>query len=148
MIYNSSGNKIPMKGVMRVFITDNILVCVTQQKTCERLIKHGATLNSKVEADLYVIHVAKDGFNFLGNAKEAEALEYLFGISKQAGADLTVLRSENIADAIVEFANNKNIGHIILGANPVDSKEDSIISELKRKLSFCKFYIMPANELE
>lgn len=137
-----------MKGVMRVFITDNIMVCVTQQKTCERLIKRGAALHNKIESDLYVIHVAKDGFNFLGNAKEAEALEYLFGISKEVGADLTVLRSQDIAQAIVEFANSKNIGHIILGANPIDCKEDGIISELKSKLPFCQFYIIPANELE
>lgn len=131
-----------------MFVTDNILVCVTQQKTCERLIKRGVALNNKVDSDLYVIHVAKEGVNFLGNAKEAEALEYLFGISKGVGADLTVLRSQDVVEAIADFANSKNIGHIVLGAAPAEGQDDGIISDLKSKLPFCQFYIIPANELE
>lgn len=38
----------------------NILVCVTQQKNCERLILHAAEIKNKLKADeLHVIHVAK-----------------------------------------------------------------------------------------
>lgn len=49
---------------MALYISDNVLVCVTQQKTCERLIKRGALLKNKYKSELYVIHVAKEGIIF------------------------------------------------------------------------------------
>jgi K+-sensing histidine kinase KdpD len=136
-----------MKGVINVYISDNIMVCVTQQKTCERLINKGASLQEKLKGDLYVIHVVKEGVNFLGNDKEGDALEYLFDISKGVGANLTVLRSQDVVKALAEFAENNKIGHIILGEPSGDCKEEGIVSELKNKLPFCEFHIIPSKEL-
>ena len=127
-------------------VKENILVCVTQQKTCERLIKKGAHLREKLGGDLYVIHVAKEGVNFLGNQKEAEALEYLFDISKNVGAELTVLRANNIISTIEKFAVEKSIGHIILGETTDDFNDDGIIKEIRDSLPSCEFYIMSRNE--
>lgn len=136
-----------MKGAIDVYIAENIMVCVTQQKTCERLIQRGADLKNKLDGDLFVIHVAKEGVNFLGNKKEADAIEYLFEISKGVGADLTILRSEDIADTITEFAQNKRIDHIVLGEPPTESKYEGIVNKLQERLPQCNFYIIPANEL-
>ncbi|WP_242948693.1 universal stress protein UspA [Caloramator quimbayensis] len=132
---------------MKVYMTDDIMVCVTQQRTCERLINKGAILKEKYGSNLYVIHVAKEGTDILGSKDEGNALEYLFDISKGVGADLTVLKSRDIVEAIAEFAVRKNIGHIILGEPPKEYKNEGIIAELKSKLPLCRFYIIPANEL-
>ena len=69
-----------------------VLVCVTRQKTCERLIVEGARMAQELGAQLHVIHVAKVGDNLLGNPSESEALEYLYQISDH-GADMTMIRS-------------------------------------------------------
>lgn len=42
----------------------NIMVCVTQQKTCERLIKKGKELKDKIDGELHVVHVAREDENF------------------------------------------------------------------------------------
>jgi K+-sensing histidine kinase KdpD len=118
------------------------MVCVTQQKNCERLIQKGATIKEGLEGELFVIHVAKEGVNFLGNNKEAEALEYLFDKSKEVGADLTVLRADSIVDTLMDFIKNKKIHHIVLGEPPVDCMEDGIVVELKTKLPKCVFHIV------
>ncbi|HHV59861.1 MAG TPA: universal stress protein UspA, partial [Clostridiaceae bacterium] len=34
----------------------NVMACVTQQKTCERLIRKAAEINKKEKGSLYVIH--------------------------------------------------------------------------------------------
>lgn len=119
-----------------------ILVCVTQQKTCERLIKKGAFIRDELGGELYIIHVALNGLKFLGNSKEGEALEYLFGISKSVGAELNVLRSDNIQKTIVEFAKEHKITDVIVGEPPQDNSSD-IISELKHKLNNAEIHIMP-----
>ena len=81
-----------------------IMVCVTRQKTCERLIRMGEKIANHSKGELSVVHVAKMGTNFLDNPHEGEALEYLFQISKHAGADLSVLRSDNVVNTLVKFA--------------------------------------------
>lgn len=125
----------------------NILVCVTQQKTCERLIMKAANIRNELEGDLFVIHVAKNNWNFLDNAKEGEALEYLFGISKSIGANLSVLKSDEIVKTIADFAKEHQIGLIILGQSPNDHKENNFYNELKSKLNNVEIKIISQNEI-
>ena len=122
-----------------------ILVCVTQQKTCERLIKKGAALRDELGGELYIIHVALNGLKFLGNSKEGEALEYLFGISKSVGAELTVLRSDNILKAITGFAKDNKITKIFNLSTRInfETQNNTIIGELEHKLPSVDFHIMP-----
>lgn len=122
----------------------NILVCVTQQKTCERLIRRAAELRDEMNAgELFVIHVAKNEWNFLDNAKEGEALEYLFGISKSVGANLSVLKSDNIVDTLVEFAQSHIIGTMVMGSSPNDHKENLFAGELKMLLNNIEIVVVP-----
>ncbi|MCX7903209.1 MAG: universal stress protein [Caloramator sp.] len=122
---------------------ENILVCVTQQKTCERLIKRGAELKGNNEtSELYVVHVAKEGDNFLNNPFQDDALEYLFEISKEYGASMTVLRSNLIAKTIAEFARTNNVSDIVLGSSPSDYRNNSIIMELKGLIPEVNFHIV------
>ncbi|NLO81888.1 MAG: universal stress protein [Clostridiales bacterium] len=122
----------------------NIMICVTRQKTCERLIKVGRDIAGDGDARLYAVHVAKKGVNFLGNPDEGEALDYLFQVSKEAGAEMTVLRSEHVVDTLVEFARKSNISIIVLGESAQNTnREESIIDELKRNLPDLEFRIVP-----
>jgi len=125
----------------------NILVCVTQQKTCERLIRKAANLKNELKGELFVIHVAKNAWNFLDNIKEGEALDYLFRISKSVGADLSVLKSDNIVETIVAFAKEKNISHIVMGESPNDHKENNFFSDLKSMLPNIEITVVPQEEI-
>jgi K+-sensing histidine kinase KdpD len=122
-----------------------VLVCVTQQKTCERLIKKGVCVRDELDSELFVIHVAMNGLNFLGNSKEGDALEYLFGISKRAGAELTVLRSDDIVKTIVGYTKDNKITDMIVG-EPPNEHDNNIIRELKQKLPGVNIYVIPPEE--
>ncbi|TYQ16165.1 UNVERIFIED_CONTAM: universal stress protein family protein [Acetivibrio alkalicellulosi] len=121
----------------------NIMVCVTQQITCERLILKAADLRNELNGELFVIHVAKNEWNFLDNIKEGEALEYLFKISKSVGANLSVLKSDNIAETLVNFANENKITHIVMGESPNDHKENKFYLELKNLLTNVEIFVVP-----
>ena len=135
-----------MKGAFRLDITNNIMVCVTQQKTCERLISRGEALKLKYHGDLFVIHAAKEGTNFLGNQHESDALEYLYDISKNAGAEMTVLRSRDVPETLLDFARAKDIKHIVMGEAPSVNKENDIAEKLEKNLPECIIYIVPSNQ--
>ncbi|HEX2947633.1 MAG TPA: universal stress protein UspA [Clostridia bacterium] len=115
-------------------IEKNILVCVTQQKTCERLINAAHELVDEYSGKLYVINVVKSELHFLDSAKESEALEYLFGISKSVGANLSVLKSDDIPLTIAQYADENDIGCIILGKSPSEDNGDLFVKKLRSLL--------------
>ncbi|NLY67295.1 MAG: universal stress protein [Tissierellia bacterium] len=121
----------------------NIMVCVTQQKTCERLILKGNELIESEEDKLFVIHVVNEKEKFLDSYSDGEALEYLFQVSKKSGADLTVLRSKNILKTLVDFARDNEITHIIMGVSPVDKALSSgnIRLKLQNELPDVEFIV-------
>ena len=83
---------------------DHVLVCVTGQKSCGRLIEEGARIAAETGAELSVVHVAKMRDNFLGSASEAEALEHLFNISKSYDADMMLLRNDDVINTLASHA--------------------------------------------
>ncbi len=109
----------------------NVMVCVTQQKTCDRLIKFGYDFLGKEKGELFIIHVAHENFNFLGNSKEGDALEYLYQEALTYGANLTVVRSQNVLETLLDQLGRNKITHVILG----ESKEggNGFIDSLKEK---------------
>ncbi|NMB96511.1 MAG: universal stress protein UspA [Clostridiaceae bacterium] len=121
----------------------NVLVCVTQQKTCERLILKALELKRELDGELFVIHVVKDGLNFLDNPKEGEALQYLFEMSKSVGANLSVLKSDNVVGCIADFAKANRIDCIIVGESPRDQQSNSFNNKLKNLIPDIKIMIVP-----
>lgn len=110
----------------------SILVCVTQQRACERLIRAAAELK-KQDGDLHVIHVSKDNWNFVDNARDGEALEYLFTLSKSYGAELTILNSDKIPETIAQYAQHYGIELIVIGFGP-DGNQSPFIKRLSNLL--------------
>lgn len=123
----------------------DVLICVTRQKSCERLILTGYEQTKKNGGKPHVIHVAPIGENFLGNPREGEALDYLFHISKEVGAKMTVLRSDEVVDILTDFSLKNKIGVIVLGESPNPGDRCDIIEELKVKLPKVGFVVVPAS---
>lgn len=121
---------------------ENILVCVTQQKTCERLILKAAELRDGFKSELFVIHVAKNEWLFLDSKKESEALEYLYNVSKSVGASMTVQKSDEIVRTIADFSKENRIRHIVMGESPGDHKENIFSRELKKMLNNVEIHVV------
>jgi len=98
-----------------------------------------------MKGNLFVIHVAKNNWSFLDNIKEGEALEYLFGISKSVGANLSVLKSDEIVKTIAEYVRENKISCILMGESPDDHKENNFYKELKLLLSNIEILVIPQN---
>lgn len=90
------------------------MVCVTVQKTCERLIQQGAKLAG--DETLSVVHVVKPGQTVLGGSSESEALEYLYRASRTYGAEMEMLRSDDVIGTIVGVARDVGAEYLVVGA--------------------------------
>lgn len=112
----------------------NVMVCVTQQKTCDRLINYGFELQENGKGELFIIHVAHYEFKFLGNTEEGEALDYLYEKAVEYGANLTVVRSNHVFDTLVDLVEKNKITHLILGQSGETNEPNNIIGLLEERL--------------
>ncbi len=113
------------------------MVCVTQQKTCEKLIKKGVSLRESKDYDeMFIINVVKEDENFLYNSNDSEALEYLFSIARKADADLMVIKDDNITKALADYTVENDVGCVVIGVSPKgkDEKSHPIVKDLKKKI--------------
>ncbi len=117
----------------------NIMVCVTQQKTCERLIQFGYQLLEKSKeknaGELFIIHVAHYQFNFLGNSKEGVALEYLYEKALEFGANLTVVRSNDVIATLADLIHKNKITHVVAGASGDAQSNTNMMTKLQESIS-------------
>lgn len=96
-----------------------IMVCVTRQKSCARLIELGARLADRNEAGLLVVHALRNGDSVLGGENEAEAMERLFAKTTESGGELVIVRADDVAGTLAETAEKHAAKVIVLGATPV-----------------------------
>lgn len=112
----------------------NVMVCVTQQKTCERLIRKGADIKNEKGGRLLVIHVTTTSLQVLGNYSQPEALDYLYEISKNMDAEMTVIRSTEVIRTLVDFSRENHVDTIVMGESLRPSKENTLVDELRKRL--------------
>ncbi len=121
----------------------SVLVCVTGQKSCERLIVAGAELARREGVPLVVMHVARTGGGVLGYRNEPEALEYLLGCSVSHGADMFVKKSDDVVGAIESEARARKAAILVAGRAAGYSGWD-LLDELQGRLPGVRFEILRA----
>jgi K+-sensing histidine kinase KdpD len=120
---------------------EKIMVCVTSQKTSGLLIEAGAKLSRELKAELCVVHVARTGTHFLGRENDAAALEYLFARSSEVGAEMVVLRDENVVETLIAYAKQHRAGTIVLGSLAQDTAQ-TFFRTLQAGLPEVKFHLI------
>ena len=116
------------------------MVCVTQQKTCSKLIIKGNELINKEKDNLYIVHIINKKDKVLYGDNDGDALEYLFDLAKKMDAELIVQRSNNTEKEIIKLAKKINATDIVLGKSK-NNKESSFHHKLTNNLKKVNFII-------
>ena len=125
------------------------MVCVTQQKSCERLISYGASRMVSENDELHVIHVVKENWKYFGKLQETDALEYLFDVSKKHHASLSVIKAKDIESTLADYAEKHKITNIIMGSSQEKDEQQNMINRLQDRTKLqVKFEIVPINDEE
>lgn len=93
-----------------------VLVLVTMQHACARLIREGVDLALREGRPVKVLHVVNPDAAPVGEpAINAQALDYLYALSGEAGAEMCVLTSNVPVTAIANYAADCGARHVIMG---------------------------------
>lgn len=111
---------------------ENIMVCVTGQMQCKRLLSYALDLQKDKEQEVYLVHVSvTENKNFTDSMS---ALEYLYDQAVKNGASLSVLKPKTtILDTLVDFIKKNHVVSVVMGETREAISENSMIERLKKK---------------
>jgi len=112
----------------------NIMVCVTKQKTCDRLIEHGRSILGEQGGELSIIHVSQQQFNPFNHTKDGEALDYLYEKAMDHGVNITVVRSNDVVETLSNLALKNDIDCIVMGESRESGKNADLVTRLKQNI--------------
>ncbi|UOY91908.1 KdpD-like non-kinase potassium sensor [Ectobacillus sp. JY-23] len=128
-------------------IKERILVCVQYGSTAERLIRRGARMASRLNADLYVLNVRADSGDFNSPARNQILAEWE-SLTHQFGAEFIVepASGRKPADVIIDVASTYKITQVLLGQSARTRWEEitkgSIVNVIMRKTKNIDIHIV------
>ena len=89
-----------------------VIVCVTAQKNCEKLIKVGHSLSLSLKTSLEILSILSPE---RVDDDSGEALDYLFGLAKEFDAQFNVFFHSDPALIAAAYIAKKKAAHVIIG---------------------------------
>ena len=99
---------------------ETVLVCVTDQVSCDRLIRRGRELAEKRQCPLRVLHVRTRESTMLGNPDISSALNQLYSLARETDAEMEIIASPEVEKTITDYARTHQVTGIVIGASPRD----------------------------
>lgn len=96
--------------------TDQLLVGISTREHSERLIRHAARLASSLHSQWYVIYVDTPRSPYKRSKNKQNVLEAL-RLADELGAKTEIISAITVAEGLVSYAHQFNIGRIIIGQN-------------------------------
>ena len=97
---------------------ERILVCVTDQPQCSRLIHQGREWANQKGARLQVLHVRTRQKTMMGNPDIGAALNQLYADARAAEAEMEIIASSEVEKTIADYARKEQVTGIVIGSSP------------------------------
>lgn len=120
----------------------SVLACVTGQYDCDRIIKTAAHIADDCDCELRVLSVLKPTNDY---TNVSDQIEYLYLVSKEAGADMTVLFDNNASKAVSEFVKQNNVQRIVTGMH--DGGDQSFLVMFNREAPLIPITMVAKNNM-
>lgn len=118
----------------------SVLVCVTGQYDCDRLINAGFELAVDKGWDMHVlcVHAPVSNVGFM-----SDEIEYLYQTSKDLGADMTIAFNDNAPQTTADFAKKINAKALVTGMP--DNRPNGYVESVQRLLPKLKITMVTKN---
>ena len=115
------------QGLEQAPIPDKVMVCLSTRPGTERLIRVGARVAGRLATNWYAVYVNRPDEGKGHDDPEAfQRVEEYRRMAKDLGAQVITLNDKNVADALIRFAQQESISHVIFG-QPVRSRLDILL---------------------
>jgi two-component system sensor histidine kinase KdpD len=125
------------QGLEQAPIPEKVMVCLSTRPGTERLLRVGARVAGRLASNWYAVYVTRpEDDKGHGDPEAYHRLEEYQRMARDLGAKVVSLTDRNVSDALIRFAQQENISHVVFGQS-VRSRWDILLrgSVLNRFLS-------------
>ena len=115
-----------IQGLEQAPIPEKVMVCLSSRPGTERLIRVGARIAGRLATNWYAVHVTKPDDKGHGDPDGYHRLEEFQRMARDLGAQVVSLVDRNVSDALIRFAQQESISHVVFG-QPVRSRWDILL---------------------
>ena len=104
------------QGLEQAPIPDKVMVCLSSRPGTERLLRVGARVAGRLATNWYAVYVTRpDDDKGHGDPEAYHRLEEYQRMARDLGAKVVSLTDRNVSDALIRFAQQESISHVIFG---------------------------------
>jgi two-component system sensor histidine kinase KdpD len=103
------------QGLEQAPIPEKVMVCISTRPGTERLLRVGARIAGRLASNWYAVYVTRPDDKGHGDPEAFHRLEEYQRMARDLGAQVVSLTDRNISDALIRFAQQENISHVVFG---------------------------------
>ncbi len=104
------------EGLEQAVIPEKVMVCMASRGSAKRLLRVGSRIAGRLASDWYAVYVETPSEE-MGRIDPGDyvALQENIRFAEGLGAKVVKLKGKRVADALIDFARNEGITHVIFG---------------------------------
>ncbi len=103
------------QGLEQAPIPEKVMVCLSTRPGTERLLRVGARIAGRLATNWYAVYVTPPDDKGHSDPEAFHRLEEYMRMARDLGAKVVPLTDRNVSDALIRFAQQENISHVVFG---------------------------------
>jgi two-component system sensor histidine kinase KdpD len=104
------------QGLEQAPIPEKVMVCLSTRPGTERLLRVGSRIAGRLASNWYAVYVTRpEDDKGHGDPEAFHRLEEYRRMARDLGAQVVSLTDRNVSDALIRFAQQENISHVVFG---------------------------------
>jgi len=103
------------QGLEQAPMPEKVMVCLSIRPGTERLLRVGARIAGRLATNWYAVYVEPPDHDNRHDGELFQRMEEFTKLARDLGAKTVVLKSKRVADALIAFAQQENISHVVFG---------------------------------
>ena len=105
-----------VQGLEQAPIPEKVMVCLSIRPGTERLLRVGSRIAGRLASNWYAVYVTRPNEEMSHTDPEAfHRLEEYQRMARDLGAQVVILSEKNVSDALLRFAQEEGISHVVFG---------------------------------
>ena len=104
------------QGLEQAPMPEKVMVCLSTRPGTERLLRVGARVAGRLATNWYAVYVVRpEDDKGHGDPEGYHRFEDYQRMARDLGAEIVTLNDKNVSDALIRFAQQESISHVIFG---------------------------------
>jgi len=115
------------QGLEQAPMPEKVMVCLSTRSGTERLVRVGSRVAGRLATNWYAVYVARpEEDKGHGDPEAFQRLHEVQRMARDLGAQVITLNDKNVSDALIRFAQQESISHVVFGQS-VRSRWDILL---------------------